>query len=68
MKCLSLGLVSCLAWQAAAWNHVGETKLQVALDVSGYTLVACKFCVTAELLFAVLTLYFAVVLVCYYVT
>ena len=68
MKCLSLGLVSCLAWQAAAWNHVSETKLQDALDVGGYTLVACEFYVAAEMLVAVLTLYFTVVLVCYYVT
>ncbi|KAK3356775.1 hypothetical protein B0T25DRAFT_578946 [Lasiosphaeria hispida] len=29
-----------LPWQALAWSHVNDTKLQDALDSSGYTLIA----------------------------
>ncbi|KAK4455285.1 hypothetical protein QBC34DRAFT_460134 [Podospora aff. communis PSN243] len=40
MKYRNIGLASCLVWQAAAWNHASDSKLQSALDESGYTLVA----------------------------
>ncbi|KAK0710807.1 hypothetical protein B0H67DRAFT_684541 [Lasiosphaeris hirsuta] len=36
----TLCLTACLPWQALAWNHVNGTKLQGALDSSGYTLIA----------------------------
>ncbi len=44
-----LGLTAWLVSQALAWNHIIESKLQDALDSSGYTLVACKSSLSSSL-------------------